>query len=65
MITDRFFEDGDNYELRMMAGLRDWDSVKHLINTLDGTGMTPFDLEVAARRRRMGIIMIRTSLDLV
>lgn len=38
MIADRFFEDGDNYELRMMAGLRDWDRVKHLVNTLDGTG---------------------------
>jgi hypothetical protein len=38
MIADRFFEDGDNYELRMMAGSRNWDRVKHLVNTMDGTG---------------------------
>ena len=38
MIADRFFEDADNYELRMMAGLRNWDRVKHLVNMLDGTG---------------------------
>ena len=38
MIADRFFEDSDNYELRMMAGSRNWGRVKHLVNTLDGTG---------------------------